>query len=105
MRLMACARVRPCVPVCAGRRLPQSPAYNTLKNRLSAVPEIGLLRLQLARGGGGGAHGRGEQHGGGGIDFGGLLKVYEETQSKHARLQQKQRRGHGRGSMAAAVVT
>ena len=28
--------------------LPQSPAYHTLKNRLSAVPELGLLRLQLA---------------------------------------------------------
>ena len=29
--------------------LPQSPAYHTLKNRLAAVPELGLLRLQLAQ--------------------------------------------------------
>lgn len=75
--------------------LPQSPAYHTLKNRLSAVPEIGLLRLQLASSGHaakGPAKGAGAGGGiGSSIDFGKLLKTYEEVQAKHARLLHKQK--------------
>ena len=84
--------------------LPQSPAYHTLKNRLSAVPEIGLLRLQLAhaRESSGGAKsskgGKGSDAGSpgatGSIDYRKLLRTYEEVQAKHAQLvhQQKQAR-------------
>ena len=81
--------------------LPQSPAYHTLKNRLSAVPEIGLLRLQL---------GQQQQHSKGSkadsskgtnasapIDFKSLLVTYDEVQAKHLRLhrQKKQSRAGG----------
>jgi vacuole morphology and inheritance protein 14 len=87
--------------------LPQSPAYHTLKNRLSAVPEIGLLRLQLAQtsvaGGGGGKGGKGSKGGdsdasAASIDFRKLLKTYEEVQDKHVRLlhRQKQAKSGGR---------
>ncbi len=86
--------------------LPQSPAYHTLKNRLSAVPEMGLLRLQLAQKGviaaaadarllpkasaaagksssssdGGGSSGGG---GGGDGDFKKLFATYQEVQARH----------------------
>ena len=62
------------------RRLPQSPAYHTLKNRLSAVPEIGLLRLQLAQLGGMGTGGG--NVGEGGIDWARLSKIYEDVQRR-----------------------
>ena len=82
--------------------LPQSPAYHTLKNRLSAVPEIGLLRLQIAAGaagkgsgsrgrGGGGGGGGGEQAGG--IDFSSLLKTYEKVQARHKELLLRELKG------------
>lgn len=68
--------------------LPQSPAYHTLKNRLSSVPEIGLLRLQLAQHGGssGGAHAGGKSKGGAsGIDFNALHKIFHDVQASHLR--------------------
>ena len=79
--------------------LPQSPAYHTLKNRLSAVPEIGLLRLQIAAGAagkgstsrGGGGGGGGEQAGG--IDFSSLLKTYEKVQARHKELLLRELKG------------
>lgn len=70
--------------------LPQSPAYHTLKNRLSCVPELGLLRLHLAQNppkGGSGASGSQGGSGMGSIDFKALQKTYEEVQAKHQRLQ------------------
>jgi len=83
--------------------LPQSPAYHTLKNRLSAVPEIGLLRLQLAAAREGGtsagkaakaskaSDASGSLSTTSTIDFRKLLKTYEEVQAKHARLLQRQK--------------
>ena len=66
--------------------LPQSPAYHTLKNRLSAVPEIGLLRLQLAQQyGASSRHGAGKLGGGRSIDFRALMRQYEELRTSHAR--------------------
>ena len=91
--------------------LPQSPAYHTLKNRLSSVPEIGLLRLQLAQhaiGGGGGKSGKGganKQAPSGGVDFSSLLRKYEEVQAQHLRLMRKQKqRGGGAGGAGAAAA-
>ena len=103
--------------------LPQSPAYHTLKNRLSAVPEIGLLRLQLqsmreaggGKGGGkGGGGASGGASGGGGkassdgvgsanssIDFRKLLKTYEEVQAKHSRLLHKQKQSRAGPTMGS----
>ena len=60
--------------------LPQSPAFHTLKNRLSAVPEIGLLRLQLEQTS---RSGRGGIKHGMAIDFKALLQTYEAVQKKH----------------------
>ena len=72
--------------------LPQSPAYHTLKNRLSAVPEIGLLRLQLVQHGDGSGHAVADGRRAG-IDFGALLKTYDQVQSLHESVRrQKQRR-------------
>ncbi len=85
--------------------LPQSPAFHTLKNRLSAVPEIGLLRLQLEQGKQLG-HGASKQppaaNGKGAaaaadatIDFAALLRTYEAVQEKHrARLLRHKRPVH-----------
>ena len=68
--------------------LPQSPAFHTLKNRLSAVPEIGLLRLQLEQTGhsGGRPSSKGASATGGAapeVDFKQLLTTYEAVQEKH----------------------
>ena len=51
--------------------LPQSPAFTTLKGRLAAVPEIGLLRLQLE-----GRKAERPPSGAPQIDFGQLLDAY-----------------------------
>ena len=58
--------------------LPQSPAFHTLKNRLSAVPEIGLLRLQLE-----GRKPERPPSGAPHIDFAQLLDAYRAVQEKH----------------------
>ena len=94
--------------------LPQSPAYHTLKNRLSAVPEIGLLRLQLAHSAGvkgssnAGAKGSGGGGGGGSVDFRKMLQTFEEVQAKHRDLhkkkQQQARGGVGSSSSSGAGV-
>jgi len=93
--------------------LPQSPAYHTLKNRLSSVPEIGLLRLQLAhmnvqagaKGSGGGSGGAKSIGVGGsaGIDFRSLLRTYEEVQAKHLRLVQQRQKSGARASGGSAT--
>jgi len=78
--------------------LPQSPAYHTLKNRLSAVPELGLLRLQLATQSGGGRGGKGTDASAaaGGVDFKALLKTYEDVQAKHHRLHLQQKKAEAK---------
>lgn len=93
--------------------LPQSPAYHTLKNRLSSVPEIGLLRLQLAHmnvqaGAKGGGAGSGAAKstgvgGGAGIDFRSLLRTYEDVQAKHLRLVQQRQKSGARASGGSAT--
>ena len=74
--------------------LPQSPAFHTLKNRLAAVPEIGLLRLQLEVRKTAPSADRG-----GAIDFKSLLKTYRAVQEKH-RSRLLVRQTHGRRSSA-----
>lgn len=71
--------------------LPQSPAYHTLKSRLSAVPEIGLLRLQLAgeRGDKGAKGAKGDKAPTAGIDFRALAKQYDSVQAQHQHQQQR----------------
>ena len=84
--------------------LPQSPAYHTLKNRLSAVPEIGLLRLQL---------GQQQQHSKGSkadsskgasasvpIDFKSLLITYDEVQAKHLRMHHQKKQQNRPGGVS-----
>lgn len=94
--------------------LPQSPAYHLLKNRLTSVAELGLLRLQLqttrdAAGSKASSSGKavsasstvgskgidGAAGASSTIDFRKLLKMYEELQAKHARLAYKRRQLHG----------
>lgn len=74
--------------------LPQSPAFHTLKNRLAAVPEIGLLRLQLEVRKTAPTADRG-----GAIDFKSLLKTYRAVQEKH-RSRLLVRQTHGRRASA-----
>jgi|EP00908_Phaeocystis_cordata_P025753 vacuole morphology and inheritance protein 14 len=82
--------------------LPQSPAFHTLKNRLAAVPEIGLLRLQLELRKPAAPAERAVQPPGGTIDFRALLKTYRAVQEKHRSclLRQAQVR---RASAAASM--
>ena len=82
--------------------LPQSPAFHTLKNRLAAVPEIGLLRLQLELRKPAAPAERAVQPPGGTIDFRALLKTYRAVQEKHRSclLRQAQAR---RASAAAST--
>lgn len=71
--------------------LPQSPAYYTLKSRLSAVPEIGLLRLQLAQHNASvGGRACGDNEAKDNIDFNSLLQQYNGVQALH-QLQHQQR--------------
>ena len=77
--------------------LPQSPAYHTLKNRLSAVPELGLLRLQLNAQAQIASSGRASKPvadtpAAAGVDYKALLKTYEDVQAKHRRLQLQQKK-------------
>jgi len=78
--------------------LPQSPAYHTLKNRLSAVPELGLLRLQLATAQTGSGRGsKGADHSANaGCDFKALLKTYEDVRAKHHRLHLQQKKAEAK---------
>ena len=83
--------------------LPQSPAYHTLKNRLSAVPEIGLLQLQLAQIGANGPKGGSKTTSGSNIDFNPLLKVYQAAQAAHTKAAQlKLKASAKRGGHAAS---
>ena len=77
--------------------LPQSPAFHTLKNRLAAVPEIGLLRLQLElRKPDRAAHADRAPDDGAAIDFKTLLKTYRAVQGKHSSRSLRQA-GSSRG--------
>ena len=67
--------------------LPQSPAFTTLKGRLAAVPEIGLLRLQLE-----GRKAERPPSGAPQIDFGQLLDAYRAVQQKHRAKDDGKRR-------------
>ena len=67
--------------------LPQSPAFTTLKGRLAAVPEIGLLRLQLE-----GRKPERPPSGAPQIDFGQLLDAYRAVQQKHRAKDDGKRR-------------
>ena len=86
--------------------LPQSPAFHTLKNRLAAVPEIGLLRLQLElRDRKNSAHA--DRAHGASIDFRGLLKTYRAVQEKHSSrtLRQAQARRASGASTPSPAAT
>ena len=81
--------------------LPQSPAYHTLKNRLSAVPELGLLRLQLNAQAQIASSGRASKPvadtpAAAGVDYKALLKTYEDVQAKHRRLQLQQKKAEAK---------
>ena len=86
--------------------LPQSPAFHTLKNRLAAVPEIGLLRLQLElRDRKNSAHA--DRAHGAAIDFGALLKTYRAVQEKHSSrtlCQAQARRASGASTPSPAAT-
>lgn len=83
--------------------LPQSPAFHTLKNRLSAVPEIGLLRLQLAQAHGGKPEGGHQpEKGAVALDFAALLRTYEAVQEKHRQRLLRQARPAAPREKAAA---
>lgn len=87
--------------------LPQSPAYHTLKSRLSAVPETGLLRLQVARHAGESrvAGGSTDESTANVIDFGSLLQMYDHVQTLHQReLPPTQRSEHSRENVRGDVV-
>jgi vacuole morphology and inheritance protein 14 len=78
--------------------LPQSGAYQTLHQRLSAVPHLGLLRLNLGfrekeAGSKGGAGGKGAK--GGAVNFAELQTTFETVQARyreHTRTAQEQLR-------------
>ncbi|KAJ1622722.1 vacuolar protein 14 C-terminal Fig4p binding-domain-containing protein [Pavlovales sp. CCMP2436] len=67
--------------------LPQSGAFQTLQQRLSLVPQLGLLRLHIG--------GRGRQQQKAAIDFGELQGTFERVQQRyreHRRALQEQQR-------------
>ena len=78
--------------------LPQSPAFTTLKGRLAAVPEIGLLRLQLE-----GRKAERPPSGAPQIDFGQLLDAYRAVQQKHRAKDDGKRREARVGDGAEAA--
>ena len=86
--------------------LPQSPAFHTLKNRLAAVPDLGIFRLQLEASRGRGAGPKPTSANSASVDFVALLSTYREVQGRHrGRLLQlaQGRRQATQGSTASAT--
>ncbi len=84
--------------------LPQSPAFHTLKNRLAAVPDLGIFRLQLEASRGRGAGPKPTSATSASVDFVALLSTYREVQGRHRGrlLQLAQVRRQAQGSTTNA---